>query len=160
MTNKVYRTARGKTVDLGALELQNEDVRAVGNMNVNARGDRIDPQGSVVQSKNSRVAQVYDDQVANVHDAPVPTSSKRKKTSGGGVEAVRTEQMPIKTSTQVKEETIEPPKVEVSEDPTITPPKPQLGGLAAAIAASKSIKQEPMKTPRQESREISGVKKI
>ena len=42
MTRKVYRTANGKMVDLGALQLQNENVRAVGNMGVNARGDIID----------------------------------------------------------------------------------------------------------------------
>ena len=42
MTSKVYRTAQGKSVDLGTIMLQNEHVRAVGNMNVNARGDKLD----------------------------------------------------------------------------------------------------------------------
>lgn len=55
MTQKIYRTARGKTIDMGALMLQNEKVRAVGNMDVNARGDRIDANGNVIDSKNQQV---------------------------------------------------------------------------------------------------------
>ena len=37
MTNKVYRSANGKQVDLGALILKNEGVTAVGNMSAKAR---------------------------------------------------------------------------------------------------------------------------
>ena len=48
MTKKVYRTAQGRLVDLGALEVQNEHIRAVGNMNVNARGDKLDADGNVI----------------------------------------------------------------------------------------------------------------
>lgn len=55
MTQKIYKTARGKVVDMGALMLQNEQVRAVGNMEVNARGDRIDANGNVIDSKNRQV---------------------------------------------------------------------------------------------------------
>ena len=36
----------GKTVDFGALLLANETI-AIGNMNVNARGDEIDPQATL-----------------------------------------------------------------------------------------------------------------
>lgn len=55
MTQKIYKTARGKTVDMGALMLQNEQVRAVGNMEVNARGDRIDSKGNIIDGKNRQV---------------------------------------------------------------------------------------------------------
>ena len=51
MTRKTYRSAQGKVVDLGALQLQNEGVRAVGNMNVNARGDMIDSEGRVLTTR-------------------------------------------------------------------------------------------------------------
>jgi hypothetical protein len=34
------------------------------------------------------------------------------------------------------------------------------GGLAAAIAKARSIKQEPLKTPRQQAQETPGVRKI
>lgn len=55
MTQKIYRSSRGKTVDMGALMLQNEQVRAVGNMDVNARGDRIDANGKVIDAKNRQI---------------------------------------------------------------------------------------------------------
>ena len=41
MSKDMYRSASGKTVDMGALRLKNEKTRAVGNMKVNARGDMI-----------------------------------------------------------------------------------------------------------------------
>lgn len=63
MTKKVYRTAQGKTVDMGKLMLQNEQVRAVGNMGVNARGDLIDDKNQVIASKGQQVKRQYDRQV-------------------------------------------------------------------------------------------------
>ena len=55
MTSKVYRTAQGKTVDLGTIVLKNEHVRAVGNMNVNARGDKLDQNNRVVETKPQQI---------------------------------------------------------------------------------------------------------
>ena len=66
MTNKIYRSAQGKTVDLGALMLQNETVRAVGNMNVNARGDRIDEHGNAVVTRSEQVNRNINRTVTNV----------------------------------------------------------------------------------------------
>lgn len=63
MTKKVYRTAQGKTIDLGRLMLQNEQVRAVGNMGVNARGDLLDDKNQVVATKSRQVKRQYDRQV-------------------------------------------------------------------------------------------------
>jgi hypothetical protein len=55
MTKSVYRSANGKLVDMGALRLQNEQVRAVGNMKVNARGDLLDSGNRVVQTKPQQI---------------------------------------------------------------------------------------------------------
>jgi hypothetical protein len=55
MTQKIYRTAQGKVVDLGAMMVQNESVRAVGNMKANARGDIIDNHGNVVATRGEQV---------------------------------------------------------------------------------------------------------
>lgn len=62
MTNKTYRTAQGKTVDMGRLALQNEQVRAVGNMKVNARGDVVDDMNRPIKSKPEQVNQQYNNQ--------------------------------------------------------------------------------------------------
>jgi hypothetical protein len=62
MTNEVYRSANGKTVDMGALRLQNERVRAVGNMRVNARGDVINDNDQVIRTRNEQVGKQYQNQ--------------------------------------------------------------------------------------------------
>ena len=59
MTQKVYKTAQGKTVDMGRLQLQNESVRAVGNMKVNARGDMVDDMNRVISTKSEQVNKQY-----------------------------------------------------------------------------------------------------
>jgi len=68
---RTYRSSQGKAVDLGALLLQNENTRAVGNMGVNARGDRIDNRGGVVDSKVKQTNRQYNKQIGPVDDLPV-----------------------------------------------------------------------------------------
>jgi len=67
----------GRVVDLGALMLENENVRAVGNMNVNARGDTLDNANRVVESKPKQVQKHYQRQSTNTSATP-PTSSTRE----------------------------------------------------------------------------------
>ena len=55
----MHRSALGKNIDMSAMVSQNEKVRAVGNMNVNARGDVIDSHGRVVQENTHRVNSLY-----------------------------------------------------------------------------------------------------
>lgn len=55
----------GKTIDMSALAARNEKVRAVGNMNVNARGDTIDASGKVVVPVTKKVGDKYQKTVTN-----------------------------------------------------------------------------------------------
>lgn len=71
MTNEVYQSANGKKIDMGALRLQNEQIRAVGNMRVNARGDEINDANQVIRSRNEQVNQQYQKQTQ-------PTTTARK----------------------------------------------------------------------------------
>tara|TARA_B100000941_G_C28492210_1_gene548645 strand:+ start:907 stop:1275 length:369 start_codon:yes stop_codon:yes gene_type:complete len=52
------KTSRGQALDMQSLALQNEKEIAVGNMGVNARGDKIGSDGKVVQTKTEQ-AQAY-----------------------------------------------------------------------------------------------------
>ena len=63
MTKEIYKSSRGKPVDMGALRLKNEKERAVGNMKVNARGDSIDEHNQPVQSRPQQVHDQYQKQV-------------------------------------------------------------------------------------------------
>jgi hypothetical protein len=65
MTQKTYRTAQGKTVDMGRLVLQNEQTRAVGNMKVNARGDAVDDMNRPISSKTQQVNRQYNNQTTH-----------------------------------------------------------------------------------------------
>jgi len=63
MTKMVYKTAQGKLVDMGKLILQNEHVRAVGNMNVNARGDILDDKNQIIANRQQQLQRNYNRQV-------------------------------------------------------------------------------------------------
>ena len=63
MTKDIYKSSRGKPVDMGALRLKNEKERAVGNMKVNARGDAVNEQNQPVQSRPQQVHNQYQKQV-------------------------------------------------------------------------------------------------
>lgn len=73
MTHKKYRTAQGKVVDLGRLQLKNETTRAVGNMGVNARGDKVDSMNRPIDKKPSQVQRQYNKQISVAPDEiPAP----------------------------------------------------------------------------------------
>lgn len=49
MAKKVHRSARGLVIDFDALERLNPDVVAVGNANLNARGDQLGKGGKIIR---------------------------------------------------------------------------------------------------------------
>jgi len=79
MAQKIYKSAMGRVVDIGALMLENENVRAVGNMNVNARGDTLDSADRVVEAKTKQVQKHYQKQSTNTSDMLPTTSTKVAK---------------------------------------------------------------------------------
>jgi|TARA_B100001094_G_scaffold323268_1_gene373826 hypothetical protein len=56
----VRRTSKGKVIDIDAMIKSQEDNIAVGNMNVNARGDKLGPGGQVIQTAEERVREEYE----------------------------------------------------------------------------------------------------
>jgi hypothetical protein len=57
-------TMKGKTLDVGAIQAQNENAIALGNASMNARGDIIGPGGAIIRRKE-QVAQEYHKQNPN-----------------------------------------------------------------------------------------------
>jgi len=154
MTSRTYRTAQGKTVDLGQLILQNENVRAVGNMNVNARGDRLDSSNRVIDSKNQQVQRQHQRQIAsNVSDQPVHTSNVHARRAKQAAEEDTVEST---TTTPVDTTPVDTTPV----DTTSVDTAPTGGGLAAAIARSRTVVQEKEKTPREIKQFKPGVNRI
>jgi len=199
MTQKVYKTAMGKTVDMGQLMLENEQVRAVGNMNVNARGDLLDSSNRVIDPKPRQVQRQYQKQAARPTPIPVSTgtrAARSQKATTSAVESISfggetvidssvpTEPVPefvaqapaveqqdpavVQEVAEVAPSVIEPtapaePEPVVLETPApVVPPSAtaSAGGLAAALAKSRTVQQEKIKTPRQISQTSAGVKRI
>jgi hypothetical protein len=78
MSKKIYRTAQGRIVDFGALQAQNEQVRAVGNMQVNARGDKLDADGNIISTRAQQVNRNLN-RTTNAVPEPIPTSTQAQK---------------------------------------------------------------------------------
>jgi len=131
MTQKVYRTAQGKIVDLGALEVQNEHVRAVGNMNVNARGDKLDADGRVISTRSQQVNRNLN-RTTNATAGPIPASSRTQKEEDSAMRAAEQEKIEkARAQRQALREQGAAPPVEQPE-----------AGLAAALARAAKITDE------------------
>lgn len=161
MTTKVYKTARGKQVDVGSMRLQNENVRAVGNMGVNARGDRIDAQGNIIDSRNQQLQRRIQRQT-NVSDGPVQTNHQHPTEDQIQAPAMATGQPVVNVAPAPIAPAADPLPVadtipagtSITETTTDTQ-----GGLAGAIARAKTVKQELEKTSRQQQQD-QPVRKI
>jgi len=191
---KTYRTANGGKVDLGALILSNENTRSAGNMGVNARGDKLNSQNQVIETRNEQIQRAYDMTVKNqpVDELP-PTSIKhakklekeraiieKRESNPTAVKKRPTKTELRKIKKELPEATKDPLPVMEKESlpsavddaaevmskpgkvvqPAQTLKKVPQGGLAAAIAKAKEIKEEPEKTARQMQQEQKGVKRI
>jgi hypothetical protein len=73
---KTYKSMRGVELDMEKLNLQNELLPAVGNMNVNARGDELGPGGKITKTRE----QILQDYYAANPRAVRPEETTRKDT--------------------------------------------------------------------------------
>ena len=70
--SRVYKTARGKSLDMASLIARQEQTRAVSNINaINSRGDEIDSNGNIVKPNTQRVADSYASQVGTQGAVPL-----------------------------------------------------------------------------------------
>ena len=132
MTKKVYRTAQGRIVDLGVLEAQNEHVRAVGNMKVNARGDKLDANGNIISTRSQQVNRNLG-RATNTAAGSIPASSRaQRETDAAAIRAAEQEKIEKARAQRqaLREQGIDPPV----EQPA--------AGLASAMARAAQIKDE------------------
>jgi len=69
--NKVYKSMKGKTIDLDLLRQKNEMTPAVGNARVNARGDELGPGGKIIRKKEDVLRDYFADNPATIPDESV-----------------------------------------------------------------------------------------
>ncbi len=165
---KTYRTSSGQQVDFGALLLNNETVPALGNMNVNARGDEIAPDGSITKSREDIMREYNELNTMVPQDGAIP--------EGTGLEADDDWQdwePPVKEETPVAEVTSQGQDsseaavaatgtnvgqqiAEQAEEKAKTP----TGGLAAAVAAAKKPVSDVKQSAQAQEKENPGVRRI
>jgi hypothetical protein len=150
MTKKVYKTAQGKAVDLGAIMLKNENTLAVGNMNVNARGDFVAPTG-VVTTRAKVVSASIDTQISSPKKE-VPPTSKRAAEANAKAENTQVEVPAVTFAT----ESSDSPVVQDTPEEQVN----KLAGLAAAIARTKVVQQEELTPANKQARKAAGVTRL
>jgi hypothetical protein len=179
-------------------------------MGVNARGDRINIQNKVIDTKNKISQRAYNKQIGpqdvkpQTHASPiedvvpaqpfapdphelqernnkehnafkakrkaekeVAKANKSQKTAIKKTPVITEKILNVEATAPVQPVTPPPPPPAPVVQPTPNPvkePEPTVQkkatGLADAIARAKTIKQETLKTPRQQAQEKSGVKRI
>ena len=182
MAGKMYRSSQGKSIDLGSLLLQNENVRAVGNMGVNARGDVINNKNKSIDSRVNQKKRQYNKQIGP--QDVVPSESKTKLAAAIADEVVvdpvvvepkktitkkpKTSKTKVTKPKVATKEKVKSADVDINDLNNIelnlekaeeTKSKP-MGGLADAIARAKRIKQEAIVPPKERAKQAEGVKKI
>ena len=108
---RMYRTMQGRMVDIDKLRATNEDGRAVGNMNVNARGDVLGPGGTITATKEKVIAKYYEQPRGMVDDTPARAKPTPPRRVAPAPQPKAVESKPAPENVQVKkEQTKEQPK--------------------------------------------------
>ena len=114
---RMYRTMQGRMVDIEKLRAANESVPAIGNMNVNARGDVLGASGQVITPKEQIIKQYYEQPKGMVSDTPTknkPTMAPTQTTAKQTVQKMT----PVATKKAVAPQ---PKKVEPTPAPKVEP---------------------------------------
>jgi len=134
----LYKSARGKMVDMDKVKLANENTVAVGNMKVNARGDLLGSGGQVAQGRNAVMDQIY-----AVDPAPYsPNDPDIYAQQQADIDAGKAKQLHDLANNLVTPASTQEPAV------ADTAPAAR-GSLASAVAKTVSVTQEPLVDPRK-----------
>jgi len=147
--SRIYKSAKGKMIDIDKVKLANENTIAVGNMKINARGDKLGAGGQVVAGRNQVMDQIYavpdagfspNDPKETIKQQEIMDNNKAKELHD------------LVNSLSVQTGSAEPA---VSEQPT---PQPR-GALASSIAKTVSVEQKPLPKPIEQ-RKARGPSRI
>lgn len=139
--SRVYKTARGKMIDIDKVKLANENVIAVGNMKINARGDQIGAMGEVAKGRNQVMDQVYAVPSAGFSPNDPANFSKQQAT----VEASKAKELhDLATNLATPTTNLEPATESVA--PTVR------GSLASSVAKTVSVTQKATPSPQEQAK--------
>jgi len=134
--SRIYKSARGQAIDIDKIKLSNENAIAVGNMRVNARGDKLGAGGQVVAGRNQIMDQAYAVPSGGYSPNAPEVFAEREQQAAKS----QAEQLFNLTNNLVETDTAEAPVA----DTTAT-----RGSLASSIAKTVSVTQEPIPRPNK-----------
>lgn len=76
----IHKTAKGQTIDMDRLRLQNETAIAVGNTGTNARGDQLGKGGVIIKTKAQIMQEYYASNMAVADSTPLDLSVTSEST--------------------------------------------------------------------------------
>ena len=117
---RMYRTMQGRMVDIEKLRAANESVRAIGNMNVDARGDILGSSGQVAVPKEKVIAKYYEQPKGRVDDTQTRRPARRIVQS-----------KPVQKMTPVASKPTPQPKASKPDAPAVVTPEKK--GIDAAL---------------------------
>jgi len=129
---KQHRTINGKMLDMDKLALQHEETVAVGNMNINARGDELGPGGQILRTKAQRMQALHELHTMVPESGDVPTSNASEDERALKKQALLDQQEEQRKSVEEEEQRL---RAESSKKDDSNLPK---GGLASAIAKTQN----------------------
>ena len=142
----VRRTAMGDGIDMDMLRLANENTIAIGNMEVNARGDQLGPGGKVIKTR----AQVMSEHHALNMSTQLATHDDEILESAPSQEFVQ----PITNVLQPV--AVDEPIAESESIPSYTKPR---GSFAEAVAGQTEVSQELLE-PAASRNQPKGIQRI
>ena len=158
MPKRVYRTSRGATVDMSTMLTKNENVPAIGNMRVNARGDEILPDGTVTKTRNQIMQEYHNLSTMVPQDGAIP--------EGGGSVANQIEEddwqdwEPIPQPVKQSEPEPQPEGTNIGRmvEEMAKQESAPTGGLAAAVKQQQTVTST-AQTPTTD-KNTDGVRRI
>jgi hypothetical protein len=139
----VYKTARGKAIDLDKVKLTNETVVAVGNMKTNARGDLIGAGNQITAGRNQLMDQVYAVADTTVYSPNDPANFQPM------MEASSAEKLSNLTNNLTVPLNQAPVVNDVATDGVPDSAPATRGSLASSLAKPATVKQDPLPDPRK-----------
>ena len=107
---RMYRTMQGRMIDIEKLRGANEQVKAVGNMNVNARGDVIGVGGNIATPKSQVIKNYYEAPKGRVDDTPARAKPTPPRKVPPAPQPKAVESKPAPRTRQTKPKTAPAPK--------------------------------------------------
>jgi hypothetical protein len=140
---RVYKTAKGKSIDIDRVKLSNESARAVGNMKVNARGDQLGARGEVAMGRNQVMDQVYATPTSPASYSPnEPTQFIKQQEAANNSKAKELHDLATSLTATTP---LEP----IVAETTSAQPAPARGSLAGSVAKHVSVNQQPLPLPKK-----------